>query len=238
MQVFRGECKQFLGGGIRATESLFVDAGLKTAGSLSSRKMRHAEEERFCIRLSLVLVPAILVVGCNARRNQGALAADGPLPSTSHRSTGAEPPPGDVASTTASLDLAPEKGSSGCNLSVFGGTDRRAFDAFDARLRSAARSGDPNSFLDLVMYPLRVNRDRRSIMVLSREELASDAPRIFTASVRKDIEGQQGFFCRDIGLMYDAGTVWVGVVPAVGAQPERYAISTVNVPEIDPTRAP
>jgi hypothetical protein len=88
------------------------------------------------------------------------------------------------------------------------------------------------------MYPLRVNRDRRTIMVRSREELASDTPRIFTASVRKDIEEQQGFSCRDIGLMYGAGTVWVGVVPAAGAQPERYAVSTVNVPELDSKKTP
>lgn len=179
-----------------------------------------------------------MLLGCNAKRDQGALAADRALPSASHTSTGSVPSPADASVTTASLDLPPEKGSSGCNLSAFGGTDRHAFDVFDAQLRSAAKSDDPSAFADLVTYPLRVNRDRRSRMVRSREELASDAARIFTASVRKDIASQRGFFCRDIGLMYGAGTVWVDVVPAAGARPERYAVSTVNVPEIDPTRTP
>ena len=189
------------------------------------------------IPLSLALAPAFVLLGCNVRRDHDAFAADRALPSASQLSTGAESP-ADTSSTTASLDLPPEKGSSGCNLSFFGGTDRRAFDVFDARLRSAARSDDPSAFADLVMYPLRVNLDRRSSMVRSREELASDSARIFTASVRRDIASQQGFFCRDTGLMYGAGTIWVGVVPAGGAQPERYAVSTVNVPETEPTRTP
>jgi hypothetical protein len=188
--------------------------------------------------LSLALAPAFMFLGCHAERDQGALAADRALPSAPRTSTSSEASPADGSVTTASLDLPPEDGSSGCNLSVFGGTDRHAFDAFDARLRSAAKGDDPSAFADLVTYPIRVNRDRRSRMVRSRQELASDAARIFTASVRKDIASQQGFFCRDIGLMYGAGTVWVSVVPAAGGQPERYAVSTVNVPEDDPTQIP
>jgi hypothetical protein len=200
--------------------------------------MRYAAEERFGVLLSLALVPAVVLLGCNARRDQGALGVDRVVPNGSETSTGTESSPADASIKSASLDLPPENGSSGCNLSVFGGTDRRAFDAFDARLRSAARSDDPSAFADLVTYPLRVNRDGRSIMVRSREELAKDAARIFTASVRRDIVSQQGFFCRDVGLMYGAGTVWVRVVPAADAQPERYAVSTLNVPETDPTRTP
>jgi hypothetical protein len=149
--------------------------------------------------------------------------------------SGAEP--GGAASTTASLELPPERDTSGCNLSVFGGTDRRAFDRFDARLRTAARSEDPSAFVDLVMYPLKVNRDNRTIVIRSREELARDS-RIFTTSVRSAIKDQEGFCCRDIGLMYGAGTVWVDVVPAASGKPERYGVSTVNVPEFDPARAP
>ena len=48
-------------------------------------------------------------------------------------------------------------------------------------------------------------------------ELARDA-RVFTPSVRSAIEDQQGFFCRDTGLMYGAGTVWVDVVPAASGK--------------------
>jgi hypothetical protein len=125
-----------------------------------------------------------------------------------------------------------------CNLSIMGGTDRSAFDVFDARLRSAANGNDRDAFADLVIYPLRVNRDRRSIMIGNREEFARNAARIITASVRNDIANQRGFFCRDIGLMYGRGTVWVEVVPASGAQPERYGVSTVNVPDIDSTKTP
>jgi hypothetical protein len=182
---------------------------------------------------------AFLLLGCDARRNHGLLVVEArALPSASQASKGAEPTRADASTDSASLNLLPEDGSSGCNLSVFGGTDRRAFNTFDARLRSAARSDDPTAFADLVMYPLRVNRDRRTIMIRSREELATDAARIFTTSVRKGIANQQGFFCRDIGLMYGAGTVWVGVVSASGGQPERYAVSTVNVPETNATRTP
>jgi hypothetical protein len=138
---------------------------------------------------------------------------------------------------TTSLELPSAKDTGGCNLSFFGGTNRHAFDVFDAQLRSAARSDDPRAFTDLVLYPLRVNRDRRSHLVGSHEEFARDAAGIFTASVREAIASQQGFFCRDIGLMYGSGTVWVGVEPA-GAEPERYGVIGVNVPEIDPSRTP
>jgi hypothetical protein len=186
-----------------------------------------------------LLVTAFMVLGCNPTRDHGVIAAKDARPSASQPSSDAEPPPADTpTTTTASLDLPPEHGSSGCNLSVFGGTDRHAFDVFDARMRSAARSDDPSGFADLVIYPLRVNRDGRTIIVDGREEFVRDSARIFTASARKDIAGQHGFFCRDDGLMYGAGTVWVGVVPAADAEPERYGVRAVNVPEIDPTRTP
>lgn len=193
--------------------------------------MRHDTEEWLGIRLLLVLLPALVLLGCHPRPDHGALAR---LPSDSQPSMNLQP---DASTTSASLDLPAENGTSGCNLAVFGGTDRHAFDLFDARLRSAAKGDDPSAFANLVMYPLRVNRDNRTVMIRSPEELANDVEHIFTASVRRDIASQQGFFCRDSGLVYGAGTVWVGVVPAA-RQPERYAVSTVNVPEIDATRKP
>jgi hypothetical protein len=90
----------------------------------------------------------------------------------------------------------------------------------------------------LIDDPLTIHRDERSIILRNGAEFAREAAHIFTEAVRKDLLRQEGFFCRDTGLSYGAGTVWVRVKPAGDGRPERYVISIVNVGEVDPTQRP
>ena len=142
------------------------------------------------------------------------------------------------ARAASDLVLPAAEGSSGCDLSVMGGTSRAAFDAFDKALRTAAAGDDVKTLAGLVQLPLAVNRDGRSLSLATRGAVEKDSAKIFTAKVRAQVTAQVGYFCRSSGLMYGDGSVWVSVEPAAKGKPERYWIATVNAGEVDPTDKP
>ncbi len=157
-----------------------------------------------------------------------------PVPDASPRVVATVPSrPSDVATSGSDdLVLPPLEGSSGCDLSQIGATDRKAFDAFDGKVHAAAKSGNAAAFADIVAYPLTVRRDGRVLKVASRDAFMKEPLRYVPIGVMQRIDKQVGNFCRDTGLMYGNGAAWASFGDS------GYAIYTVNSGEVDPSRAP
>lgn len=96
--------------------------------------------------------------------------------------------------TIESLKLPADEGSSECNLSDFGGESREAFDQFDKKLRSAATSGNPDEFADLIALPLVIYRDGRTYHIATQSEFMNQVSAVFTPRIRDIITKQSGFF--------------------------------------------
>lgn len=106
-----------------------------------------------------------------------------------------------------------------------------AFRAFDGDLRAALRRPDPAAVALLSRFPLQVNYPDGAAMGLNTPAtLEIRFAETITPAVRAAVtkQGADKLFCRDTGIMYGNGELWIDVVRRKGAV--RFAIATVNVP--------
>ena len=118
----------------------------------------------------------------------------------------------------------PHSDSSGCDLAVAGFTSKQGFMRFFDELKQAATADDKRRLSELVLYPLRVNGPR-AMLIRTPAEFQRDFAVIFPEKVRRVIEAQSvgDLFCRDQGVMYGNGEVWVGTDGA------RVGIEAINL---------
>jgi len=135
-----------------------------------------------------------------------------------------------------SLNLPADGDSSVCNLAIIGGTSRKAFDEFDKGLKSAASSGNPQLFSKFLQYPLRWNVNHRTKYISNEAEFKLVSEIIFNSKIRQTIKEQKGFFCRDNGIMYGRGTLWVDLKKTMGN--DQYFIKSVNSGILDESSTP
>lgn len=112
-----------------------------------------------------------------------------------------------------------------CDLSVIGATETKSFLAFDRELRDAIAKQDTTALAFLVKFPLRINSEEGAYSLDDAESLRTRFQEVFPAQIRKAILNQklESFFCRDEGVMYGNGAIWVN--------PSKlgYAIEVVNL---------
>jgi hypothetical protein len=103
--------------------------------------------------------------------------------------------------------------SDSCDLSIFGDKDTKIYLEFDKELRVAIAKQDPVAMAFLVHFPLRVNSDGGKTSLDDPEALQAHFQEVFPEKVRKAIMDQNPaqIMCRDQGIMYGNGEVWVNV---------------------------
>jgi hypothetical protein len=149
-----------------------------------------------------------------------------------------------VASLAVALILLTTGVASGQNeklkecLAFAGASDEKAFLAFDRELRLALSSQDPTLLTLLAAYPLRVNEDTGTTSIENARTLYARSMDVFPARTRSAVLGTtlDKVICRDSGLGYGSGDVWVTVRKQGGA--ERFVVGTVNLADSSKQRAP
>jgi len=119
-----------------------------------------------------------------------------------------------------------------CDLSLFGIKDKDEFLRFDHDLRAAIETQESARLAPLILFPLRVNYAGDKHLSLKDDAgLRKQFPGVFSAAVRAAIAQQKidALFCRDQGIMYGDGEIWIGVVGTGSSV--RFGIQTVNMPE-------
>ncbi|HWE83751.1 MAG TPA: hypothetical protein VG267_02325 [Terracidiphilus sp.] len=113
-----------------------------------------------------------------------------------------------------------------CDLSILGATDTKGFLEFDTELRAALTKQDPVALAFLVRFPLDVNEaPGDSYSLNDAGALQRHFVQVFGAKVRQAVLNSpvRALMCRDEGVMYGNGEVWVE------ATKFGYAVSAVNV---------
>ena len=115
--------------------------------------------------------------------------------------------------------------SDSCDLSIFTDRDTKSFLAFDKELRAAIRKQDPVAMAFLVKFPLRVNSNTGKYSLDDPAALESHFQEVFPQAVRNAVLNQDPaqFMCRDQGVMYGNGEVWVNIAKF------GFAIEVVNL---------
>ena len=119
-----------------------------------------------------------------------------------------------------------------CDISLFGIKDKAEFLRFDHDLKSAMAMQEPARLASLILFPLRVNYAGDKHLSLNNDAgFRKQFPGIFSDAIRKTVMQQKidALFCRDQGIMYGNGEVWIGVAGAESST--RFGIQTVNMPE-------
>jgi hypothetical protein len=115
--------------------------------------------------------------------------------------------------------------SESCDLSVIGATETKSFLAFDRELREAIAKQDTTALSFLVQFPLRINSEWGAYSLDDPDALRSHFQEVFPVQIRNAILRQKldSIFCRDEGVMYGNGDIWVN--------PSKlgYAIEVVNL---------
>ncbi len=118
-----------------------------------------------------------------------------------------------------------------CNLAVVGATDKQPFVRFDKELRAALSRQDVAAIALLVSFPLGVNyRDGTKISIDNVKGLQTRFAEVFPPRVRSAILNQKlsDIFCKDTGIMYGRGEVWIRADAAVARG--HYRMTTINLP--------
>jgi hypothetical protein len=112
-----------------------------------------------------------------------------------------------------------------CDLSILGAKDTKSFLAFDKELRTAITKQDAAAMAFVVEFPLRINSATGEYSLNDPAALQSHFQEVFPAAVRKAILDQkvEEMFCKDEGVMYGNGEVWVDATKL------GYAIQIVNL---------
>lgn len=112
-----------------------------------------------------------------------------------------------------------------CDLSVLGAKDTKSFLAFDKELRVAIAKQDVVAMAFLVQFPLRVHSETGNYSLDDPAALQSHLQEVFPTAVRKAILDQkvEETFCKDEGVMYGNGEVWINATKL------GYAIQIVNL---------
>lgn len=117
-----------------------------------------------------------------------------------------------------------------CDLSIFGVKDKDGFLRFDQALRSAMEKQDAAALTPLILFPLRVNYAGGKHVFLNNDAgFRKQFSSVFSSAIRKAVAQQKTdtLFCRDQGVMYGDGEIWIGVE---GTKADRFGIQTVNMP--------
>jgi hypothetical protein len=133
-----------------------------------------------------------------------------------------------AATQPARADRGPER----CYLVAEGG--EAAFLAFDTELRSALSSADASTLALLVDFPLRVNfGDGTTISLNNPMAVQQRFQEVFPDALRAAVikRKPEDLFCRDDGIMYGSGELWIHLVGQGEAR--HFAVATVNVPAGD-----
>lgn len=126
-----------------------------------------------------------------------------------------------------------------CDLTILGATDKQAFLMFHKELHTALSRQDVAATALLIRFPLRINYpDGSTISIGNVKALQTRFAQAFPPTVRSAVLNQKAheIFCRDEGIMYGRGEVWVQVVDTRAI--ERYRIIAINLPPVGGLRAP
>lgn len=118
-----------------------------------------------------------------------------------------------------------------CDLAVVGAKESKSFLAFDAELRSALTKQDAVALAFLVEFPLRVNEAPQSGYSLNDAgALQRHFGQVFGSRVREAVLNSpvSSLMCRDQGVMYGGGEIWVSPTKL------GYAVNVVNIESGDP----
>jgi hypothetical protein len=132
--------------------------------------------------------------------------------------------------TLAAKTVPAEEGLGQC-VFVVAGPGETAFLSFDRELRSALSSKDAAALALLMRFPLRVNSiDGGSIFIQDPATLQLRFEEVFTPLLRAAVMKQkpQTVFCRDDGIMYGQGELWININGRGKAA--HFAVATINVP--------
>lgn len=126
-----------------------------------------------------------------------------------------------------------------CDLTILGATDKQAFLRFDKELHTAMSRQDVAAVALLVKFPLPINYpDGSTVLIGNVKALQTRFAEVFPLTVRSAVLNQKTheIFCKDKGLMYGRGELWVRVVDTHAN--ERYRIFAINLPPVSGNRAP
>ena len=120
-----------------------------------------------------------------------------------------------IATQAIASDLViapPSAESSGCDLARYGLNSKEPFLSFFDQLKTASAKKDKRSLSGMILYPMRVNGKVAKI-IRTPADFSKSFDSLFTSKVQSVIERQQlnKLFCRDQGIMYGDGEIWVGI---------------------------
>ena len=131
-----------------------------------------------------------------------------------------------IPALASDLVIAPPSAeSSGCDLSVPGFDSKEPFLKFFGQLKAAAAKKDKAALSGLILYPMGVN-GKGAKTIRTPADFSKNFDSLFTPKIQSVIEKQQldKLFCRDQGVMYGDGEIWVGVSKG------KVGIKTLNSP--------
>jgi hypothetical protein len=123
-----------------------------------------------------------------------------------------------IAETKTSIDSktrisAPNELHSGCDLYVTGVDSKAEFLKFFKDLKLASASRDPDQMVKLINFPMSFNPGKRKL-IKDEKDFKRKFSTIFTQKIFEMISKQEvdQLFCRDQGVMFGSGELWIGVV--------------------------
>jgi hypothetical protein len=106
----------------------------------------------------------------------------------------------------------PNDEGSGCDLHILNGTmDKERFIHFYYALKRAIAGGDRKTVAGMVHYPFVTFQNKKRLRLKRPADFVAKYSQVVTACVRQAILNQRlsRFFCRDQGVMFGNGEVWV-----------------------------
>ncbi|MFS0554280.1 hypothetical protein [Brevibacillus sp. 179-C9.3 HS] len=129
-----------------------------------------------------------------------------------------------MAQSTAFLVHASEVNTSN-RYQVAGITNPKAFEAFFVKLQEAVKKNDQTEVAKQMRYPLRVNKDGKSLFIKDEKQFLADYDQIITEKVKEAFLHQKvnDTFVNDQGVMVGNGEMWLGQFL------DRFAVFAINV---------
>ena len=111
-----------------------------------------------------------------------------------------------------------------------------AFRRFDRELKAALEAGDPAVLALLVKFPLRLNHDDGSVVLLANPRaLLSSFPEVFSPALRRKVLETKvdDYIEKSSQIGYQGGVIWVEELPLEG-EASSFRITVVNLEDSKP----
>lgn len=123
---------------------------------------------------------------------------------------------------------------------VAGIDDPAEFTAYFAKLQTAVKNNKPAEVAALIAYPMNLNKDNKTYVIYSKDELVKKYDRIFTSLVRDKLLAQKAdkLFVNYQGVMVGDGELWIGErnnklgVIAVNITSNPYEVAGISNPAV------